>query len=365
MKIALNRSELAEAATWVSGAIPKNPDSPPMAGMLLEVQDGLVSLTGYDRDTLRQSVVAGESTAKGSILVSGKFLTQIVSALKGDVVTLELADNRLAVTAGRSTYRARTMDPADYPSLPQFPAHVGTIAADSLVDVLGTVEHAVGKDAPLAVLNAYNIVGDAGNLTVTSTDRFRLATATVRWADASGTTFEANVPGVALTTAVKSFRGDVQIGASSGLFGLSDAGRVIITRVLGSEDKFPKTAPIFAKEPLVTVRADVAPLAEALKRSQLVADDTGMIQVLFSDGLIRVIGDGEGSDGVEEIDCETGFGEGELGMKFSAQYLSQAILASPSPRVTFGLIDERSQALIKPDGIESIAMIVMPRGLGK
>lgn len=363
MKVRLTRTELAEATSWISGAISKNPPRPELAGMLVEVGDGWVTLTGFDFDTLRTTTMGADVKDHGTVLVSGRFITQIVAALKGDVVELEHADGRLVVSAGRSKYTARTMNPGDYPALPTFPTHVGTIDADALVDVLGTVEHAVSKDPNLKAMSAFNIVGDAGHLTVTTTDRYRLARASSKWADASGTSFEVNVPGVALTNALRALDGEVQIGASEGLFGLSDKGRSIITRVLGSEDRFPRTTPIFAVTPVLHVEASVAPLAEALKRSLLVADDTGMVLVEFSEEMIRVLGDGASSEGVEEVDTEPGFGEGDMTLKFNARYLSEALLASPSPRVSFGLVAPGKQVLITPDGIDTAAFIVMPRAV--
>lgn len=366
MKLTVDRSTLAEAASWVSGAVSKNPASPPMAGMRIQVQQGIAALTGFDYDTMRQALVAVETDddAPTDVLVSARFLVQIVAALKGETITLEHVDGRLVIAAGRSKYTARTMNPADYPELPTFPTHVGTIDAGALVDVLGTVEHAVSKDPNLKAMSAFNIVGDAGQLTVTTTDRYRLARASAGWADASGASFEVNVPGVALTNALRALDGEVQIGASDGLFGLSDKGRSIITRVLGSEDRFPRTAPIFAVTPLLHIDVSVAPLAEALKRSLLVADDTGMVLVEFSNQMIRVLGDGATSEGVEEVDTDPGYGEEDpMTLKFNATYLSQALLASPSPRVRFGLVAPGKQVLITPDGIDTAAFIVMPRAV--
>lgn len=360
--ITLDRSILAEACTWVSGAVSKNPPTPAMAGMRVQAQQGLVTLTAFDGDTMRQATIAGDDEGTLDVLVSARFLTQIVAAMKTTTIGLHLADGRLAVKAGRSAYQARVMDARDYPTLPDFPAHVGTIDADALADVLGTVEHAVAKDSPLAVLSAYNIHGDAGLFTVCATDRFRLARASSKWADASGTKFEVNVPGLALHTAVKSLRGEVQIGAAEGLFGLSDAGRVIITRVLGGEDRFPRVEPIFAAEPLLKIDVNVAELAEALKRSLLVADVTGMVTVEFSEETLTVTGDDETSSGVEEVDTAPGFGEDSMALKVNAAFLIQALAASPSPTVQIGLTAPTKPIRVTPNGIDSVTMVVMPRG---
>lgn len=356
----LDRATLAEAASWVSGAVTKNPAQPVLAGMRIQAHDGAVTLSGFDYDTLRQATIPCEGEAIDTV-VSARFLTQMTAALPGKVIDLTIDGNRLILSAGRSTYRAQMMDVRDYPALPDFPPHVGVIEADMLNAVIGTVEHAVSKDPNLKAFSCFNIVGTAGTLTMTTTDRFRIARAGTGWADAGGAQFEANVPASSLSNAVKGLGGEVQIGFQDGSFSLSDASRMVVTRTLANEEQFPRLDPIFARPVVTEVEVPVTPLVEALKRAQMVSDDKGTVDVSFSDGLIQVSGDGNAGDGSEEVDCETGFGEGSLDLKFSAAYLTQALQALESPRVVFGLIGPGKQVHLKPVGATGTDMIVMTR----
>lgn len=361
MKARIERSALAEAAVWVAAAISRNPATPALAGMVLDasVESKSIRLTGYDQDALHETTIAADVESDGIAVASGRFLASILSALKGETVTLEHADSMLTLTAGRSTYRVRTIAHRDYPALPKFPTHVGTIDAGALASTLAIAEHALSKDPNLANLGAFNIVGTAGELAVTTTDRYRMAHVTSKWADASGADFESNVPGTALA-AVKGLDGQVEIGCQDGTFGLADATRTIVTRTLGSEHKYPRTAPIFAKEPVVHTEVDRAPLVEALKRAMIVADDMDLVVVEFSDSLIRLSVDGKESEGTEEVDTEPGFGDGEVALKFNAAFIVAALQAAPSERVRLGVIDSRSQLSIEPL-IGSARFIVMPR----
>lgn len=364
MKLTLERQALADACTWVSGAISKNPPQPPLAGILLEASGGMLSVTAFDYDTMRQAVISGDPEApEGSLLVSGRFLTQIVSSMKGGDVTLETDGAQLTIAAGRSAYRTMTMNVEDYPALPTFPTHVGRIEADALRSLIGTVEHAVSRNPNLNAMGAFNIHGDAGRLRLLATDSFRIAQATAGWADASATAFEVNVPASALGTAIKALEGPVQIGAAEGLLGLSDSSRAIVTRVLGSEDKFP-TAGVekaLAMVPLTHADAPVEPMVESLKRAQVVADESGAIMVEFSDGLIRILSELDGSGGAEEVDTPTGFGEDTMVLRFTVNSLLQALLASPSPRVRFGLLGPGQPVQIVPEQSDTAAFVVMPR----
>lgn len=361
MNITLNRADLTETAAWVSLAIGKNPDTPTLAGMQIIATDGAVWLAGFDVSTAHRATLAAEITEPGEALVSGRFLVQIVAALKSDRVQLELADGFLVVSAGRSTYRMRTMDPGSYPVLPEFPTHVGTMDAYALADALGRVEHAVSKNPNLAALTAVNVVGDAGHLTATATDRFRMAQSSAPWSDSSGTAFEANVPGPALLGATKGFSGPVEVGSAGTGFGLRDKNRSVVTRVMSEENKFPRVAPIFDRAYVTHVQTEAPPLIEALKRARLVGVTDDLVSVTFTDGLIQVSGDGGSADGSEEVDATPGFGDGETTLKFNGEHLTQALMASPVETVSIGLIEPGKQISVTGVGDDSTRLVVMAR----
>jgi DNA polymerase III subunit beta len=364
VKIRLNRTEVADAAAWVSQAISRNPASPQLAGMLLDAEEGSVLLTGFDMDTVHEAQVSADVLEEGPALVSGRFLTSIIAAMKGDVVELETDAQTLTVSAGRSRYRMQTMNPSDYPALPKFPTHVGSVAADALAHVLATTEHALCRDPKYLNMTPFHIVGSAGVLNLYTTDRFRIARATTNWADASGSDFAANAPGLPLLAAAKGLSGDVAIGsdgADGGLFGLADASRTVVTRVLGNEHKFPKVEQVLSKPSPIHVQADAPLLMEALKRAMLVSDDRALVLVEFSDSLIRVTAEGGISDGSEEIDCEPGFGEGDMTLRFNAAYLIAALDASPTARVRLGITGPGKAMTVEPVGSDAAEFVVMTR----
>jgi DNA polymerase-3 subunit beta len=367
MHFTVNRAAFAEAAAFAAAAISKSPNHPALSGMLIDAGPSAVMLTGYDGDTLHETATSAGVNAEGRVLASGRFLVQIVAAMKGDVVELKLDGSRLVISCGRATYRLQTIPTDQYPGLPSFPKHVGTIASGSLANVLGRAEHALGKNPNLIALTGFRIIGTSGELEVCSTDVYRMARVTAPWADASGSEFSVVVPGLALMGAVKGLAGDVKIGTHEGLFGLSDGTRSVVTRTL--DDKYPAVDKVMANQPTVFFEADAAPLVEALKRAVLVndSDDRTVCVVTFSDGLVQVSADGQTGDGSEEVDVDSGFGEGELPMKFNGSYLAQGLLACSSDRVRFGImgVDEskRSQPIhVRPVGDDSTLAIVMPRG---
>lgn len=358
MKVRVNRAALADAAAWVSQAISKNPNAAVLAGMRLTAAGNTLTLAGFDYDTAHTAHVSAEVISDGEVLVSGRFLVQIVSAMKGADLDLVLDGQRLSIAAGGSTYRVGTMSLVDYPNLPELPAHVGKVEQARFAEAIGMAEHAVSRSSTVRALTAFNLRGTAGELTLAATDGFRVVRVVSAWGDASGAAFTANVPATALTASVKGLSGVLSLGCQGGLFSVSDGARSITTRMLGEEESFPLVDKLFAVEPPLTVEADGDLMAEAIKRTLLVTEEYDLIVVEFSEGAVSIHADSDTAEGDEVLEAD---GDAAMSLRFNGSYLMQALNASPGERVRLGLFGPGKQVLIQPVGVESVAFIVMPR----
>lgn len=358
MKVRIDRAAFAEAASWVAQVVPRNPNAAQMAGMRITAEAEQITLSGFDYETAHTATLAADVGEPGECLVSGRFLVQIIAAMSGETAELVLEPSTLNIAAGRAKYRARTMDLRGYPTLPVMPKAVGTISAARLAEAIAATEHAVGKDAAIAAMRAFNVTGAPESLTVVATDRFRVARAVSSWAKGKGKAFEVNVPASTLTTAIRGMSGNVQLGADGGLFGVSDGDRTITTRILGEADKFPDVGRLFEQKAAVDVELEPGLLVEAIKRALLVTEEHNLISVDFTEDAIGVQALSETSEGDEVVECE---GNGDMTLRFDGTYLMQALAASTTGRVRVGLIGVGKQVQINPVGDETVAFIVMPR----
>lgn len=360
LKLRVDRAEFADAASWVAQAISRNPNAAVVGGMRITADADGISLAGYNYETAHAAQLDAEVGVQGEALVSGRTLVQLAAALKGSDLELVLEGPRLNLTAGRSTYRIATMRAEDYPRLPTAAPKVGKISAVRLVQALGTVEHAVARDTILPTYTAVNLTGGS-QLKMLATDRFRVARIVSPWSDRSTKDFEANVPATALMNSARGLSGEVTIGASEGMFSLTDATRSIVTRVLGDEARFPAIEPVFDFEPDLTVEVDTAAIVEALKRTLIVTEEHDLVIVEVGGGQITVRADSETADGVEEVEADMPAGP-ELTIKFNGSYLHQGFAAVATERLTVGFSENRARpALIHSVGDDSVAFAVMPR----
>lgn len=358
MKIRANRRELAEVLTWVAQAISKRPHNPALSGMHLSAHDDVLIMSAYDYDASHQARLQVEVASEGECLVAGHFLREIVSALKGGEVELVLDDDRLAITSGRSSYRATTLRMDDYPALPPFPAKVGHVAAVDLGSVLGVVEHAASKDSMVGVITGTLVEGTTDTLRASATDRFRMARAETLWS-AAGEGFSAVVPTRPLVAAVKGLTGAVTVGHAEGTFGVADAARAVTIRCI--DDEFPPLDRFLSTPTVGEVEVDASDLSEAVKRAGMVGGEHRQVLLTFTPGEIKVSAEAESSDGAEYVEAA---GEEERSVLLSAQYLADALTATTSERVRLAFTGPPEKVMplfVRPLEHQRVDLLVMPR----
>lgn len=79
LKFRLVREDFADAVAWVARNLPSRPTVPVLAGVLLTGSDDGLTISGYDYETSAEIRVAAEIASPGSVLVSGRLLSEITS----------------------------------------------------------------------------------------------------------------------------------------------------------------------------------------------------------------------------------------------------------------------------------------------
>ena len=122
MKFRVAREDLADAVAWVARSLPARPPVPVLGGILLTVQDNMLAIAGFDYEVSTRAEVAVDAASDGSVLVSGRLLAQITSALPGKPVDVDVDGAKVSIRCGSARFSLPTMPVDDYPSLPEMPA---------------------------------------------------------------------------------------------------------------------------------------------------------------------------------------------------------------------------------------------------
>jgi len=332
MKFRVEREALADAVAWTAKSLPARPPVPVLAGVLLDVDDSRLTVSGFDYEVSSQVGIDVQAESAGRVLVSGRLLAEITRALPSQPVTLEVEGPRAEITCGTARFTLPTLPVEDYPSLPPMPTAAGTVDADAFAGAVAQVAIAAGRDDTLPVLTGVRLEIDGERVTLAATDRYRLAVRELTWRPGSpGATFSALVPARTLADTAKAMAGGVEVtvalsqgGAGEGLMGFTGAGRRTTTRLLDGE--FPKYRSLLPATSAAQARVSTTALIEVVKRVSLVAERNTPVRLSFVEGELTL--EAGGSDDARASESLEADYTGEaMTIAFNPQFLLDGVQA--------------------------------------
>ncbi|MCW2522779.1 MAG: polymerase subunit beta [Frankiales bacterium] len=356
MKFRIERDALAEAVAWSARSLPARPAAPVLAGLLLEVVDEHLSISGFDYEVSTQADLEAIASSSGRALVSGRLLADITKALPAHPVDFSSDGSRLSISCGSAKFTLPTMPDEDYPRLPDMPTTAGTVSSSVFARAVAQVAVAAGKDDTLPMLTGVRMEIDGDKVTLAATDRYRLAVRELTWNPASSTSADVQVlvPARTLADAAKSLTGDQELtialstsGAGEGIIGFSGTGRRTTTRLLDAQ--FPPYRTLLPAEFSVTAEVSVAVLSEAVKRVALVADRGNPVRLDFSDGTLTLSAGGD-DEGRAEENLEVDYQGEALTTAFNPSFLLEGLGAIESSTARLLFTTPTKPAVIRPAG---------------
>ncbi len=352
MEFELERDVFAEAIAWTAKGLPARPVVPVTAGVVLEVADGAMIVSGFDFEVLNRIELPVTDKSAGRVLVSGRLLAEIARALPPKDVRVVVEGNRLALRCGSARFNLPLLHIEDYPAVPELPATSGTVRGDIFGTAIAQVTVAASKDETLPVLTGVRVEIGSEALTLAATDRYRLAERRIPWTPA-GTVPSTSVivPAKTLADVAKSLGSASEVvlsmgdAADAGFLGFSAGGRQTLTRLLDGE--FVKFASLWPTEVATTVEVEVSEFVAALRRVSLVAQRFAPVRLAFSDGTAQLSAEAEDESSAEEEIQASVTGE-PLTIGFNAGYLLDGLAAVTTPRAMLSFTEPSRPTVITP-----------------
>lgn len=355
LKVRLVRDDFADAVAWVARSLPSRPTVPVLAGVLLTGSDDGLTISSFDYEVSAEVQIPAEIAAPGTVLVSGRLLSEITRALPNKPVDLSVEGTRVSLTCGSARFSLPTMAVEDYPALPELPAETGSVPADLFAEAIGQVAVAAGRDDTLPMLTGIRVEISGDRMVLAATDRFRLAVRELTWTTKTPDVEAAVlVPAKTLAEAAKTGLdgSEVQLALGAGpsvgqdgLLGIRSEGKRSTTRLLDAE--FPKFRQLLPTEHTAMATIGVGELTEAIKRVALVADRGAQVRMEFADDVLHLSA-GADDVGRAEEDLPVSFSGEPLTIAFNPGYLTDGLGALYSERVTFGFTTPSKPAVLRP-----------------
>ncbi|MCY0922880.1 DNA polymerase III subunit beta [Streptomyces sp. H27-G5] len=367
MKLTIENERLADAAQWAMRAVPARPPVPLLAGILINVTEDTLTLSGFDYYVSCRATENADIDEPGQAVVSGRLLTDIVRALPKQPVILTEDDTDLILTCGKARFTLPKLPLEEYPALPKLPAASGKISAAALEDLCTRVSVAAGTDATLPVLTGVEITYTSEHLTLGATDRYRFNLGKTTWTpNAKGKAKEGGtvlVPASSLRDVAKAL-GDTEaeatIAFTSNGFAVSTGDRHLTTGLL--DGALPKYKGLFPTTFESVATTSSAELIAAVKRAALVL---GKADLLFLEIAADQITVRAGThDTGTALDCADASLEGEpLTIAFNPKLLLESLqgIVTESEQVQLNFTTPAKPATIHAPGrADSFSTLLMP-----
>ena len=364
MKFSCDKT-LLQAAVIIAGrcAAAKSP-IPALEGLLIEAGEG-VRVTGYDLKKGIYTTIPADVAEPGSIVLSARFLSDIVRSLPGGSVTVSTENGlNTRIESGDANFATVAADSADYPELPFVDKERSIAVPQALLSrMIRQTVFAVSdnESRPVYTGELFEVKGDT--LTTVAVDGYRLALRRekVDVKDVEDCSFI--VPGATLNDLEK-LCGDtdekvmITVGAKHISFVVGDT--VLISRRL--EGEFLNYARSIPSEFSIVLEADKESLVQAVSRVSIIVDERtkNPLRLKLEDGLLTIWCNTGVSQGRDQCPVRGGK-DASLEIGFNNRYLLDALKAAPADNLKICFNNASSPCVILPaDGSDNFSYMILP-----
>ncbi len=178
MKIEILQENLNHALMLVSRVSNKNLSLPVLGCVLLVVGEGKVTARATNLDVSVEMNLNAKVLEGGMVAVPAHILTQTISTLTNQKLTLHVAENNLIIEGERGRTSIATLDSSEFPTLPYVKEGEGervTIPTRDLIATLRSVSFAASTSSVKPELASVSLSLENNEMVAAATDSFRLA----------------------------------------------------------------------------------------------------------------------------------------------------------------------------------------------
>ena len=372
MKATIERATLLRCLSHVQSVVERRNTIPILSNVLIEASaDGRVRITATDLDLqVVESLDAASVETAGAVTVQAHLLFDIARKLPdGSQVSLETADNRMTVKAGRSRFQLPTLPRDDFPVIAEGDLPTSfELPARLLAELIDRTRFAISTEETRYYLNGIFLhVSDDDQpvLKAAATDGHRLARFTLPRPEGAAGMPDVIVPRKAVGELRKlleeSLDGNVEVdlSASKIRFTLGGEGGVVLTSKL-IDGTFPDYSRVIPTGNDKLLKLDPKSFYEGVDRVATIATEkTRAVKMgLEADKVTLSVTSPDNGTAAEEVPADYRSDALEIG--FNANYLKDILHQIDGDTVELHLADPGAPTLIRQDEKSPALYVLMP-----
>lgn len=372
MKLTIKKDLLLDGLNKVSKAISTKNLIPVLAGIKFDLKKKKLTLTASDNDITIQTVVTSTNEddfrveKEGSIIVSGKYMLDIVRKLPDKYINIEVFDElKILIYTENSEFSLNGISEDEYPNinLDESKKKV-TINNKVFKNIVNQTAFASSNEETKPVLTGinFNIVGDV--LECNSTDSYRLANKVVKLEKSSEENFNIVIPSHNILEFTRILDDDEEGNVEMHIYNNKV---LFIYKNLKFQSRlingtYPNTSNLMPKEDFLIVYTKLNDLYNVIDRASILTSDKDKnIVTLETNGNVLTLKSSSQEIGrVEEKMNITKNNEEEIRISFSAKYMMEALKSFSTETVEIHFVGEIKPILVKSSEDETLTQLVLP-----
>lgn len=375
MKLSIRKDALNEAIGQVIRAVSPRTAIPILSGIKLDADETGLTLTASDTDISIQSFIPAEKDGKpivqlttpGSLVLGGKFFSEIVKKLPSDEVELDAVDvHRAIIRSGSAEIELVGMDPEEYPVLPAMgETNTFTVNGAVLRELIQRTVFAVSTNESTPILTGVLWQLADGKLKLTATDRHRLSNAESEVAAEPDLKLDQLViSGRTLNELARLISDDgemIEVAATDSqvLFRMNRL--LFYSRLL--DGTYPDTSRIISHQYKTELVVDTGALTDAIERAYLLSreEKTNIVRLnTMEDGQIEVSSSSMEIGKVTEQIAPKHLAGEPLKIAFNSRYMLDALKVIDQETIHIGFTGMMSPILIRPEKEPDMLHLILP-----
>lgn len=354
MKIVCEKEKILKAINSVTKAVASKTTMPILEGILIQTNDKEVKLTTYDLEIGIEYIIDADIKEQGATVVNAIMFSEIIRKLPDTDINISLNEkNLLVIECEGSLYKLATMNPDEFPELPQINVENSiSIEQNSLKEMIRKTIFAVSTEENRPIFTGCLFEIKNNKLNVVAVDGFRLAWKS-KFLQNNSKDFTAVIPGRTLNEVNKIILDSfdtIKIGVAKNqaLFEMENC--KIVTRLLDGE--FLNYSSVIPENWETRVRVNRNNVQNCFERISLISSSSiekekkYPVKVSIDIGKVTISCTNQTGDAKEEMYVST---EGQnLEAGFNPKYFLDALRAIDDEEIFVDFGTSISPCIIRP-----------------
>lgn len=362
MRIICTQENLRAGLQQVSRIVGSSSTLPILNNVLLQTENGQLKISATNLEMGINTLIRCKIETEGGTCISAKVLLDVVNNLPNENITIDVQDNEVLVATERYQTKIKHLPVEDFPLIPAIDdGTVITLSAKELKEALDSVAFAVSSSETQPEISGVLFKFDGTILTITATDRYRLAEMSISTQTSSDRSVIVPHRSInelsRLLGTVASETIDIHI--SSTQIALSVGDTYLVTRLI--DGNYPEYQQIIPGEAGTVVTVEHSDLLSALKTTGIFSRGVGSVTMTIDaeKQSVQIMSSSQGvGESVVEIPCVVKNGSGGIIMNY--RYMLDLLTNTAPVTLDIHVIDDANPVVFRPQGKPNYLYLIMP-----